>query len=82
MMKNIGNVDDFFFYFKKFIFIGELIDLVILEFIDYYFKVFVCSMYGIIEIGVVLVNYFGVEDFQVKFGFLGKFVLGLKFEVQ
>jgi acetyl-CoA synthetase len=39
-------------------------------------------MYGTTEIGVVLVNYPGAEDFHVKPGSLGKPVPGLKLEVQ
>ncbi|MGC1506965.1 acyl-CoA synthetase [Ketobacter sp.] len=82
MMKNTGNADDFSFYFKKLTFTGEPIDPATLEFIDHYFKVPACSMYGTTEIGVVLVNYPGAEDFQVKPGSLGKPVPGLKLEVQ
>jgi acetyl-CoA synthetase len=39
-------------------------------------------MYGTTEIGVVLVNYPGANDFIVKPGSLGKPVPGLKLEVQ
>ena len=46
------------------------------------FKVPACSMYGTTEIGVVLVNYPGAEDFVVKPGSLGKAVPGQKLEVQ
>jgi acetyl-CoA synthetase len=39
-------------------------------------------MYGTTEIGVVLVNYPGAEDYTVKPGSLGKPVPGLKLKVQ
>ena len=39
-------------------------------------------MYGTTEIGVVLVNYPGAEDFTVKPGSLGKAVPGQRLEVQ
>jgi len=82
MMKNTGKAAQYTFHFKKLSFTGEPIDPATLEFIDTYFKVPACSMYGTTEIGVVLVNYPGAEDYQVKPGSLGKPVPGLKLEVQ
>ncbi|MCK5789488.1 MAG: AMP-binding protein [Ketobacter sp.] len=82
MMKNTGQADKFTFHFKKLTFTGEPIDPATLDFIDRYFKVPACSMYGTTEIGVVLVNYPGAEDFVVKPGSLGKPIPGLKLEVQ
>jgi acetyl-CoA synthetase len=82
MMKNSGKADDFKFYFKKLSYTGEPIDPATLEFIDKYFKVPACSMYGTTEIGVVLVNYPGASDYMVKPGSLGKAVPGQKLEVQ
>jgi acetyl-CoA synthetase len=82
MMKNTGKAGEFNFYFKKLSFTGEPIDPATLEFIDEYFKVPACSMYGTTEIGVVLVNYPGAKDFTVKPGSLGKPIPGLKLEVQ
>lgn len=82
MMKNTGEADKFIFFFEKLSFTGEPIDPATLEFIDQYFKVPACSMYGTTEIGVVLVNYPGAEDFDVKPGSLGKPVPGLKLQVQ
>ena len=81
LMKNTGRADEFNFYFKKLSFTGEPIDPDTLEFIDKYFKVPACSMYGTTEIGVVLVNFPGAEDFIVKPGSLGKPIPGLKLEV-
>ena len=82
MMKNSGKAGDFAFYFKKLSYTGEPIDPATLDFIDSYFKVPACSMYGTTEIGVVLVNYPGATDYTVKPGSLGKAVPGQKLEVQ
>ncbi len=82
MMKNSGKGNDFTFHFKKLSYTGEPIDPATLEWIDEYFKVPACSMYGTTEIGVVLVNYPGADDFTVKPGSLGKPVPGLQLEVQ
>ncbi|MCB2074972.1 MAG: AMP-binding protein [Novosphingobium sp.] len=82
MMKNSGKGGDFNFHFRKLSYTGEPIDPATLEWIDEYFKVPACSMYGTTEIGVVLVNYPGADDFMVKPGSLGKPVPGLRLEVQ
>ena len=87
MMKNSGQKgkegpDDFAFHFKKLSYTGEPIDPATLDWIDQYLKVPACSMYGTTEIGVVLVNYPGASDFQVKPGSLGKAVPGQRLEVQ
>ena len=82
MMKNSGKGGDFKFHFKKLSFTGEPIDPSTLEWIDEYFKVPACSMYGTTEIGVVLVNFPGATDFHVKPGSLGKAIPGQKLEVQ
>ncbi len=82
MMKNCGRAGDFSFAINKLSYTGEPIDPATLEFIDEVFKVPACSMYGTTEIGVVLVNYPGAEDYTVKPGSLGKPVPGLKLEVQ
>jgi acetyl-CoA synthetase len=82
MMKNSGKAKDFAFSIKKLSYTGEPIDPATLEFIEQTFHVPACSMYGTTEIGVVLVNYPGANDFLVKPGSLGKPVPGLKLEVQ
>ena len=41
-----------------------------------------CSMYGTTEVGVILANYPGADDFVTKPGALGKPVPGVKVEVQ
>jgi acetyl-CoA synthetase len=82
MMKNSGKSSDYRFHFKKLSYTGEPIDPATLEWIDETFKVDACSMYGTTEIGVVLVNYPGADDFKVKPGSLGKAVPGQRLEVQ
>ncbi len=82
MMKNSGKADQFAFHFQKLSYTGEPIDPATLDWIDQYLMVPACSMYGTTEIGVVLVNYPGADDFQVKPGSLGKAVPGQRLEVQ
>ncbi|MDO6414951.1 AMP-binding protein [Sphingomonas sp. BIUV-7] len=82
MMKNSGAAGDFTFHFRKLSYTGEPIDPGTLDFIDRYFKVPACSMYGTTEIGVVLVNYPGAADFTVKPGSLGKAVPGQVLQAQ
>jgi acetyl-CoA synthetase len=81
MMKNSGRAADFTLPVKKLSYTGEPIDSATLDFIDQIFKTPACSMYGTTEIGVVLVNYPGADDFEVKPGSLGKAVPGQRLEV-
>lgn len=82
MMRASGEAGRFSFSIAKLSYTGEPIDSETLRFIDEVFKVPVCSMYGTTEVGVVLVNYPGAEDFPVKPGSLGKAVPGMEIEVQ
>jgi acetyl-CoA synthetase len=82
MMKNSGRGGEFKFGIRKLSFTGEPCDPATLEFIDETFGVPACSMYGTTEIGVVLVNFPGAEDYEVKPGSLGKPIPGLKLQVQ
>jgi acetyl-CoA synthetase len=82
MMKNSGKASDFTFAIRKLSYTGEPIDPATLAFIEDTFHVPACSMYGTTEIGVVLVNYPGAEDFIVKPGSLGKPVPGQQLRVQ
>ena len=72
MMMNAGTADRYSFAIEKLSFTGEPIDDETLKFVDRTFHKPVCSMYGTTEIGVILVNYPGAEDFPVKPGSLGK----------
>ncbi len=82
MMRNSGRAQDFTFAIDKLSYTGEPIDPPTLDFVEQTFHVPACSMYGTTEIGVVLVNYPGANDFEVKPGSLGKPVPGQKLEVQ
>ena len=82
MMKNSGHAGDFTFAIRKLSYTGEPIDPATLDFIENTLHVPACSMYGTTEIGVVLVNFPGAEDYTVKPGSLGKPIPGQKLEVQ
>ena len=81
MMRNSGDAKQFRFSIKKLSFTGEPCDTATLGFIDETFHAPACSMYGTTEIGVVLVNFPGAQDYRVKPGSLGKPIPGLKLEV-
>ena len=67
---------------RKLSFTGEPIDSETLAFIQGCCNVKLCSMYGTTEVGVILANYPGAEDFTVKDGSLGRPVPGVEVEVQ
>ena len=67
---------------RKLSFTGEPIDSETLTFIQDRWKVKLCSMYGTTEVGVILANYPGAEDFVVKDGSLGRPVPGVEVGVQ
>jgi len=81
MMKGCGAAGDYRYAIRKLSYTGEPIDGATLDFIDKVFGVPACSMYGTTEVGVILVNYPGAEDFVVKPGSLGKPVPGVRVEV-
>ncbi len=82
LMKNAGTAARYRFSIEKLSFTGEPIDEDTLEFAMRTFGRPVCSMYGTTEIGVILVNYPGAGDFEVKPGSLGKPVPNVRVEVQ
>lgn len=82
MMRGTGRAGSFRSFIRKLSYTGEPIDTATLEFIDSHFHVPACSMYGTTEVGVILVNYPGAEDFVVKPGSLGKPPPGVRVEVQ
>jgi acetyl-CoA synthetase len=81
MMKSSGAAGNFRYAIKKLSYTGEPIDTSTLEFVDATFHLPVCSIYGTTEVGVILVNYPGADDFVVKPGSLGKPVPGTRVEV-
>lgn len=82
MMRNSGRAHDFSYAIEKLSFTGEPIDGETAEFIADLFGTRVCSMYGTTEIGVILANYPGAEDFTPRPGSLGKAVPGVEVQVQ
>jgi len=82
MMRNSGKASEYQYFLEKVSFTGEPIDAETADFARETFGHEVCSMYGTTEIGVVLVNYPGAEDFEVKPGSLGKAPPGQRVEVQ
>jgi acetyl-CoA synthetase len=82
MMMNAGTAERYRFSLEKLSYTGEPIDDETLAFVDRTFHRPVCSMYGTTEIGVILVNYPGAEDFTVKPGSLGKPVPDMEVQVQ
>ena len=82
MMRNSGAAPNYTYFLQKLSFTGEPIDSETAAFAETVFGQPVCSMYGTTEIGVILVNYPGAEDFLVKPGSLGKPIPGGKVQVQ
>ncbi|MFM9925900.1 acyl-CoA synthetase [Variovorax sp. H27-G14] len=82
MMRNSGAADKYKYYLQKVSFTGEPMDSETEDFVRATFGRPVCSMYGTTEIGVVLVNYPGANDFKVKPGSLGKPIPGGRIDVQ
>ena len=81
MMRNCGRAEDFTYHFDKLTFTGEPIDSETARYVEGLFGTTGCSMYGTTEIGVILANYPGAEDFEVRDGSLGKAVPGNVVEV-
>ena len=82
MMKSSGEVARYRYAIRKLSFTGEPIDSATRAFVEAALHVPVCSMYGTTEVGVILGDYPGAEDYVVKPGALGKPVPGVRVEVQ
>lgn len=76
-MKNSGLMDHYKLKIEKMSYSGEPLDLATFEFIKNKLGVSPCSFYGSTEVGVILANFGGFEDWIVKPGALGKPFLGL-----
>lgn len=81
MMRLSGAAPRYRYTIDKLSYTGEPIDSESLRFAEDTFGTPACSMYGTTEVGVVLVNYPGADDFTVKPGSLGKPVPGGRVEV-
>ncbi len=82
MIRGSPQVADRRLHLRKLSFTGEPIDSETLAFIQDRCKAKLCSMYGTTEVGVILANYPGADDFSVKDGSLGRPVPGVEVEVQ
>jgi acetyl-CoA synthetase len=82
MMKGSGRAEEFRYAIRKLSYTGEPMDTATLEYVEALFGVPVCSMYGTTEVGVILVNYPGADDYVIKPGSLGKPAPSTRVEVQ
>ncbi|MAS04441.1 MAG: acetate--CoA ligase [Ahrensia sp.] len=82
MMRNCGHAEDFAYSFEKLTFTGEPIDSETASYVERIFGTKVRSMYGTTEIGVIIANYPGADDLEVRDGAMGKAVPGVEVEVQ
>ena len=82
LIRNSGQAANYDFAIDKLSFTGEPIDSATAEFAEATFGTRVCSIYGTTEVGVILADYPGAPDFEVKPGALGKPVPGVELQVQ
>ena len=82
MMRTSGVATHYTYALRKLSFTGEPIDSDSLAFAERTFNARLCSMYGTTEVGVILANYPGADDFAPRAGALGKPVPGVQVEVQ
>jgi len=81
MIRNTEKAGDFRIRLKKLSYTGEPMDLSTWDWAREAFGVAPCSFYGSTEVGVLVVNFPGFPDYQVKRGALGKPVPGLQVDV-
>jgi acetyl-CoA synthetase len=72
MLRNSGLRDRYRIDLRKLSYTGEPMDGETMAWIERAFAVTPCSMYGTTEVGVLIVNYPGLEGYRVKPGSLGK----------
>ncbi|MDT0684292.1 acyl-CoA synthetase [Roseicyclus sp. F158] len=82
MMRNSGEAEQFDYCFDKLSFTGEPIDSETAAYVERVFGTKVRSMYGTTEIGVIISNYPGADDLEVRDGAMGKAVPGVEVMVQ
>lgn len=82
MMRNCGTAESHAYAFRKLSFTGEPIDSETAAWAEGLFGTKVCSMYGTTEIGVIIANYPGAADLEVREGAMGKAVPGVEVQVQ
>ena len=82
MMRNSGKAEAYTYCFDKLSFTGEPIDTETATYVERVFGTKVRSMYGTTEIGVIIANYPGADDLEVRDGAMGKAVPGVEVQVQ
>ena len=82
MMRNSGEAENYTYFFEKLTFTGEPIDSETAAYVEQVFGTKVRSMYGTTEIGVIISNYPGADDLEVRDGAMGKAVPGVEVQVQ
>ena len=81
MIKNSGLVDKFHFKLEKINYGGEPIDLDTFNFLKETFDVSPISGYGSTEVGPIIYNYAGFDNYLVKPGSLGKPMPGIELKL-
>lgn len=81
MMRNSGAAENYDYCFDKLSFTGEPIDSETAAYVERVFGTKVRSMYGTTEIGVIIANYPGADDLEVRDGAMGKSVPGVEVAV-
>ena len=81
MLRNSNLVGRFRVGLKKISYAGEPMDSETLAWVEKSFGVTPASMYGTTEVGVVMVNYPGLDGYRIKPGALGKPVPGARMAV-
>ncbi len=81
MLRSSRAVKNYEYSINKLSYTGEPLDSSTAEFIEDAFGTIPRSMYGTTEVGTVLVNYPGAEDYEVRRGSLGKPIPGTEVDV-
>ena len=81
MMRNSGKRDRYDIELKKISYAGEPMDPETMSWARSSLGAMPCSMYGTTEVGVLVVNYPGLEGYKVKPGALGKPAPGFKLAI-
>jgi acetyl-CoA synthetase len=81
MVRNTGKAAGYRIGLRKLSYTGEPMDLATWDWAKEAFGVTPCSFYGSTEVGVLVVNFPGFPDYQVKRGALGKAVPGLTVDI-
>jgi acetyl-CoA synthetase len=82
MMRHCGSAGQYRYAIRKMSFTGEPIDSETLAFAEATFGTRMCSMYGTTEVGVILADYPGADDYPPRPGSLGRPVPGVDVAVQ